>query len=155
MRSGEERLFLELHHAAVRGLAVEHYPEAVINAWAPLPVTEGAVARVAANPDRELRFIAEVDGNPAGLAALVAKDGELRACYVAPDFCRHGVGRALIAAVERAADEAGLASLWLDASTNAVPFYRSLGYDVDRPATHRLAAGVEMACFRMSKTLAD
>jgi len=48
MRSGEARRFLEIHHDAVRGIAAKDYPAAVIDAWAPLPITDQAVERLRA-----------------------------------------------------------------------------------------------------------
>jgi putative acetyltransferase len=36
MRSEDARAFLDVHHAAVRGIAAKDYPLAVIEAWAPM-----------------------------------------------------------------------------------------------------------------------
>jgi hypothetical protein len=55
MRPKDAQAFLEVHHAAVRGIAVKDYPLAVIEAWAPMPVTEDAIEWVRANPDKEFR----------------------------------------------------------------------------------------------------
>ncbi len=46
---------------------------------------------------------------------------------------RAGVGRALIAAIERDARRAGLARLVLHAQAHAVPFYERLGYAAEGP----------------------
>lgn len=70
LRHGEERLFLELHAQSIRGLAAAHYSPEVIDAWCVAP-TEENLAKFIANPDRELRLFAELDGKVAGLAALV------------------------------------------------------------------------------------
>jgi len=150
MADGDARAFAEIHHAAVHGLAARDYPADVIAAWA-LPVDDAVIARIAANPDREVRFIAEHDGAPVGLGALVVQNSELRACYVAPAAARLGVGTALIGAIEERARREGLAYLWLNASLNAAPFYRALGYRDLGPGVHRLRTGVEMPCVRMRK----
>lgn len=89
-------LSLEVHHAAVRTIAAQDYPADVVEAWAPLPVTDAAVKRVQANVDDEYRLVAEIDGQVAGIGALKVSSGELRASYVAPESGRKGVGTALV-----------------------------------------------------------
>ncbi len=153
MRRDEARDFLALHHASVRGLAAAAYPAEVIADWAPLPVTEAAVAAFLANPDGELRLVAERDGALAGVGALVSATGELRACYVASEAARRGVGAALVREIEARARAAGLTGLWLDASLNAESFYRAMGYRSDRRAEHSLPTGLRMACVRMSRDI--
>ena len=105
MCSEDAHAFLEVHHAAVRGIAIKDYPPAVIEAWAPMPVTKDAIGQVRANSDREFRLIAEIGGRVVGMGAAVFENLELRACYVAPDACRKGVGSALVKEIERAARE--------------------------------------------------
>jgi hypothetical protein len=55
----------------VRGTAVVDYPLTVIEAWAPMPVTEKAAEQVRATRENEYRLIAEIDGG--------AKGGRVRA----------------------------------------------------------------------------
>jgi len=149
----EARIFLEVHHAAVRGLAAEHYSPEVIDAWAPLPILNEHVEKVRSNPDRELRLIAEIDGEVVGIGSLVAENSELRACYVTPRASRRGVGSALVRAIELAAREQGIAFLHLDSSTAAEPFYAALGYEARERGEHILGDGRPMACVKMRKRL--
>jgi len=152
MLPSEARLFLEIHHAAVRGLAANDYPASVIDAWAQ-PITDEAIERFLANRDDEVRLIAELDGTPAGIGAIVVAQSELRACYVAPDAARRGVGSALVAEIERIAHEHGLDYLQLESSVTAEPFYAALGYHVESRHEHLLAPGVPMAAVTMRKRL--
>jgi hypothetical protein len=62
MRSEDARAFLEVHHKAVRELAADSYPSDVIEAWAPLPITEKHVQFVCSNADQEFRLVAELNG---------------------------------------------------------------------------------------------
>lgn len=71
MRDDDARSFLEVHHAAVRGIAAKDYPQAVIEDWAPLPITEKTVAGFLKNPDNEIRLVAETNGEIVGIGALV------------------------------------------------------------------------------------
>ena len=152
MRRSEARVFLEIHHAAVRGLAADDYPALVVEAWAP-PITDQVLDRFLANRDHELRLIAELDGEPAGIGAIVVSQSELRACYVAPSAARRGVGSALVAEIERIAREQGLDHLQLESSVTAEPFYAALGYHVESRHEHLLAPGVLMAAVTMRKPL--
>jgi putative acetyltransferase len=153
MRPEDARAFLEIHHAAVRGVAANDYPAEVIDAWAPSQITDEVVAFVRANPEGELRLIAEIGGRIVGIAALVVENTELRACYVAPEAIRSGVGSALVRKLEQVAREQGLAFLELDSSVTAAPFYESLGYESRERGEHVLVNGQRMACVKMRKAL--
>jgi len=52
----------------------------------------------------------------------------LALCYVVPEALRRGVGRALLQHVEAEAREVGLATLDLESTRTAEPFYRRHGY---------------------------
>lgn len=154
MRDDDARPFLEVHHAAVRGIAAKDYPQAVIEGWAPLPITEKGIAGILTNPDNETRLVAESDGKVVGIGALVEAKNELRACYVAPDASRKGVGSALVRRIESIARSRGLTFLQLDSSVTAEPFYRALGYEVRARGEHVLGSGQRMTCVKMEKRLA-
>ena len=153
MRSEDARAFLEVHHRAVRELAMDSYPLDVIEAWAPFPITEEHVQFVCLNADHEFRFVAELNGEIVGIGCLVPQNNELRACYVLPSAGRRGVGSAILREIERVAYDRGVAALHADSSLNAEPFYRSNGYEVRGRGEHILSSGVRMACVRMRKDL--
>ncbi len=152
MRPEDARTFLEVHHAAVHGIARKDYSSSVIEAWAPLPITEKHVEKFLTNPDCEYRLVAEIDGIVVGIGALVVKTAELRACYVAPNASRKGVGSLLVKEIEHTARERGLATLELDATVTAEAFYAALGYSVREYGEHVLR-GQRMACVKMYKKL--
>jgi putative acetyltransferase len=154
MRPEDARAFLEVHHAAVRRLAADSYPLDVIEAWAPLPITEEHVRFVRSNADREFRLVAELNREIIGIGCLLAQTYELRACYVSPTATRRGVGSAILREIERVAYDRGATRLGADSSLNAEPFYRSNGYGVRGRSEHILSNGVRMACIRMQKDLA-
>jgi putative acetyltransferase len=154
MLDEDARTFLEVHHAAVRGLAAKDYPLEVIEDWAgSLPVSEQSVQHFLANPDCEIRLVAEIDGAIVGIGCLVVANCELRACYVAPGAARQGVGSALVREIEHIAGERGLRYLQIDSSVNAEPFYLHHGYSVRKRGEHTLGSGRKMACIKMEKTL--
>jgi putative acetyltransferase len=153
MRLDDARQFLEVHHAAVRGIAAKDYLPNIIEVWAPLPVTEKHIEMVRLTHDSEYRVIAEIDGKVVGIGSLVVTNGELRACYVSPEASRKGVGSALIRELERVAGEHGIALLEVDSSVTAEPFYAAHGYKVKEHSEHILHSGQRMACVKMHKEL--
>jgi putative acetyltransferase len=154
MRSEDARAFLEVHHRAVRELAADSYPSDVIEAWAPLPITDEHVQFVCSNAEQEFRLVAEFNGEIIGIGCLFLQNNELRACYVLPAASRRGVGSAILREIERIAYDRGSKTLWADSSLNAELFYRSNGYEVHGRDEHVLSSGVRMACVRMRKDLA-
>jgi putative acetyltransferase len=154
MRSEDARRFLEIQRESVRGIAARDYPAAVIEAWAPLPITNEVVERFLSNRDDEMRLIAEIDRQAVGIGALVPGTSELRACYVVPGAARRGVGAAIVAEIERIAREHKLDYLRLESSLTAEPFYAALGYRVEARGALMIAPGVPMAAITMSKRLA-
>jgi GNAT superfamily N-acetyltransferase len=85
---------------SIRGLAVSHYPRDAIEGWV-VPVTDETLRDLMLNRDHEVRLVAELDGKPVGIGALIVERSELRACYVAPQAARRGCGSALVQQIER------------------------------------------------------
>jgi len=152
LATDEGRTYLEIVNRAIRGLAADHYPADVIERWT-VPVTDETVRNLMQNTDHEIRLIAELNGRPAGIGALIVERSELRACYVSPDAARHGCGSALVCEIERLARENGLTRLELAASLNAEPFYARLGYEVRERSDVVLTNGLRMAAVWMVKNL--
>jgi putative acetyltransferase len=152
LRDDELELYLEIHARAVRGLASSHYPPDIIAGWA-VPIDDATLAELRRNPDNEVRLIAELDGTPVGMGALVVEKSELRACYVAPEGARRGCGSALVREIERLARAAGLTVLELAGSLNAEAFYAAHGYTVTERSDVVLGNGLRMPAVWMRKML--
>ena len=152
LRDDEIPLYLEIHERAIRGLAVSHYPHDDIEGWV-VPPTDENLRRLTLNADREIRLVAELDGRPVGIGALVLEESELLAVYVSPEGARQGCGSALVREIERIARNNGVARLTLHASLNAEQFYVDLGYDVLERTQVVLPNNHRMAVVRMGKDL--
>jgi putative acetyltransferase len=152
LRADEGRTYLEIVNGAIRGLAADHYPFDIIEDWV-VPVTDESVRELMLNADREIRLVAELDGVPAGIGALVVERSELRACYVVPEASRQGCGSALVREIERLARANGLRHLELSGSLNAEPFYVAHGYLVEQRSEVVLRTGRRMAAVWMEKEL--
>jgi hypothetical protein len=93
MLNEDARMFLEVHHAAVHGIAAKDYPPEVVEDWAPMPVTDESVERFLTNPDGEIRLVAEIDE-----IIVVSVASSLRIASVlcstggCPQGCRLGTG---------------------------------------------------------------
>src|SRR4051812_44024354 len=76
----------------------------------------------AISSNREIMFVAEVDGQIAGFASIVPSLSELRAVYVDSRFARNGIGKMLLDKVEQEARNRGLHKLEMHASLSAEAF---------------------------------
>ena len=77
------------------------------------------------------------NGDLAGFA-LLNQAGKVALCYVQPDLLRHGVGRALVAALEAQARAWNISKIHMQSPGSASPFFERLGY---------VNAGKDKACF--------
>ncbi|MBI3197065.1 MAG: GNAT family N-acetyltransferase [Rhodospirillales bacterium] len=79
-------------------------------------------------------FVAVTGDRLVGTASL---DGKVvRTVFVAPDLQGRGVGRRLMAEVERAAREMGVEALTVPSSVTAEHFYSKLGFKAVRDSYH-------------------
>jgi predicted N-acetyltransferase YhbS len=79
-------------------------------------------------------FVAVTGSRIVGTASL--EEQSVRTVFVSPDVQGQGVGRLLMAAVERAALEAGVETLVVPSSLTAEPFYSKLGFRAVRDSYH-------------------
>ena len=84
---------LKTHSAAVHRTASRQYASDILTVWA-APFGADNVRRMAGiiASQSELVLVAEIGANIVGFGSIVAKNIELRAIYVHPDFGREGVG---------------------------------------------------------------
>lgn len=87
-------------------------------------------------------FVAVAGSRIVGTAGL---DGDVvRTVFVAPDVQGCGVGRLLMAEVERASREAGVETLTVPSSVTAESFYAKLGFRAVRSTFHETALTIIM-----------
>ena len=110
--------------AAVEELTGEDYSEAQQEAWASAADDEEQFGKRLAG---ELTLIATLQNSPVGFASLRGKD-HIDMLYVHPSVVGQGVASMLCDALEKLAGARGAASLTVDASDNALDFFKKRGY---------------------------
>jgi ribosomal protein S18 acetylase RimI-like enzyme len=116
--------------------------QAVIALWRGVFAYEGAhndpatVIRQKITVDRDLFFVAEIDGQVAGtvMGGYDGHRGWIYSLAVAPQFRRKGVGAALVRHVENALADRGCPKINLQvraSNAEVVAFYQKLGYAIE------------------------
>ncbi len=136
--------------AAVQELTGDDYSEAQQQAWAAAADDEAAFGKKLAG---ELTLIATLQNSPVGFASLKGAD-HIDMLYVHPSVAGQGIGAMLCDALEKLAAARGTKSLSVDASDNALDFFKKRGY----VAKQRNSVTVNdewLANTTMQKTLAN
>ena len=110
--------------AAIQELTGDDYGEAQQEAWAAVADDEVAFGKKLAG---ELTLIATVQNSPVGFASL-KNNNQIDMLYVHPSVAGQGVGAMLCDALEKLAGARGTKTLSVDASDNALDFFRKRGY---------------------------
>jgi putative acetyltransferase len=135
---------------AIRELAITHYTAEQVEAWAESRRPEYSQQMLEAGRIH----VAECEGKVAGYGIIELETKQVQAVYVSPDHARKGVGTAVLQALEQAAVQAGIDTLRLTASLNAVGFYQKAGYQEVERTAHTLADGAtRIPCVVMQKRL--
>ena len=95
-------------------------------------------------------FVADAAGEIVGFGALYGD--EVKAVYVSPRTQRMGIGRALLAILEREAIHRGITTIKLESTITALRFYESQGFILVAPTVHCMC-GVDVPCIAMIKDL--
>lgn len=124
-----------LHAASVRRVAAGMLSEAEVRAFAEHIYTEAYSSRMADVVIAGRLTAARISGELAGTAGwLAANDtgavARLVGVFVSPLYARHGLGRALVAAAEAQARQAGYPTFTIRAPLGASSFFQRLGYQV-------------------------
>jgi GNAT superfamily N-acetyltransferase len=82
-----------------------------------------------------------------------SEPARVRAMFVHPGWTRRGLGRAILAACESAAHEAGFGELTLMATLPGVPLYRAYGFRAREEVEISLPDGVRLPCVAMDKPI--
>ncbi len=137
-----------VRRAAILAQCGDHYPMEDLVTW-----TSGAMSTAFAQRVAGHFHVAVVENEVVGTGMLDLTTAKIDAIFVLPGYMGQGVGRALMDHLEAIARDAGLAQIELEATLNAAPFYRKLGFEGDGRSVYHSSLGVSLACVPMSKRL--
>ncbi len=143
---------LDLREESIRAFGPEGYHDEQVDAWAEQPLGTAPYLE-SIRDESESVIVAVAAGGLVGFGRVELDLGILSAVYVHPDYARDGVGSSLLSHLESTARRAGMESLSLHASLNAVDFYEASGYERVETVEHEVAGGVELACVEMVRDL--
>lgn len=98
-------------------------------------------------------YLVCTEGEPVATGMLDLEQHEIGAIFIRPDFMQRGLGKRVLFFLEDLARELGLAEVCLDATLNAVDFYRRCGYIGEGSAIYQSPSGLQLACVPMVKKL--
>ena len=114
---------------ALRAEGREHYTGEQLDRLAPPDPGPETIPDVEFTDDGRYTIVAEKDGDVVGWGSVHLEEGVLAATFVDPDHAGQEVGRTIVEDLETAARAAGLETLVVPASLNAVGFYETLGFE--------------------------
>ena len=147
----DARNIVEAHHAAVREKAAAYYPADVINAWAPVEISDARIEKLQGHieGDEFYTLVAETGGEIIGFGQVNPSKNVLGAVYVRKNKIG-GVGERILTELIAHAKEKGCRFLAMDSSTNAEAFYRRNGFRVTGYGKHHISsAKIDMDCVHM------
>ncbi|WP_226023992.1 GNAT family N-acetyltransferase [Halomicrobium salinisoli] len=148
----DESRITEVHVASVRGVDESAYTDDEFTVW-----ESGAASISYALDDAATVFlVAEDDRSVAGFAEASVDKAELDKLYVAPSYQHQGIATSLSNEIDRRLRSHDVDSVYVEASVNAVPFYKRVGYE--QVSTHQKSithdgTSVEMTVVDMEKDL--
>ncbi len=147
---GDEAKLAALFYDAIHGIAARHYTPEQVRAWAPqVPDSARFVARAS---DGRILLVAVDDADEPLAYGDVEADGHIDHLFCRPDTAGTGVTARLYQALEMAARERRITSLFTEASEPARRFFEKQGFAVIERNEFELA-GVPIHNFRMTKQI--
>ncbi|MFO2466298.1 GNAT family N-acetyltransferase [Pseudomonas sp. 15FMM2] len=98
-------------------------------------------------------YLGCIDGEPVATGMLDLDHNEIGALFVLPGFIGRGFGKKILDHLEHLALESGIGEVVLDATLNAVDFYRRCGYEGGEQSIYHSPTGLQLACVPMVKRL--
>lgn len=148
----DESRITEAHVASVRGVDESAYDDDELAVW-----ESGAASTSYALDDAATVFlVAEDDRKVAGFAEASVDEADLNKLYVDPSYQHRGIAMSLSDEIDRRLRSQGVGAVYVEASVNAVPFYKRVGYE--EVGTHQKpitldGISVEMTMVDMEKEL--
>jgi len=147
---------IHVHFNAVHGISEDFYSRALLFSWSPAPcLSRYDWMRELIRSSSHFVLVAGSEFEICAFSICSLNDGFIRALYVDPKFTGRGIGMDLLVYSETRLMQAGFCVFKLNASNNALDFYRSMGYCVNVQIRQSLEDGAEFNCHEMQKVAAS
>jgi GNAT superfamily N-acetyltransferase len=148
--ASDAQVLFDLRTVSIKALCKDFYPEELLIKW-----TDGTHPSVGFTEFvAQLMYVVEVGDIIVGCGAINLANGQIDAIFVDPARKNSGIGRRIMQFLEELALESGMQGpLRLEATLNAAPFYRKMGYVGDELSQYHSPRGFSLDCIRMKKAL--
>ena len=151
----------QVHTASIKQLCSDHYSNEQISDWIGRQRKERYIQLIARDDD--FVVVEDRDGQVIAFGHLgrctdhgkysPQVNFEVFGFYVSPVVKRRGVGRRLMAELERRAMAQGCTRLGVCSTLNATPFYEACGFVVHKNSHCHCLGGVELECKVLEKSI--
>ena len=138
----------DIRRDAIRSQCIGAYSAEQMALWTRGKAADGYDALM----DKQF-YLGWVNGEAIATGMLDLDNNEVGALFVRPAFTGRGYGKAMLAHLEDVARQRAIEEVVLDATLNAVSFYRGCGYVGDEQAVYHSPSGLVLACVPMAKRL--
>lgn len=142
-----ERAF-EIRCEAIRGQCIGAYSVEQMTLWTRGRASDGYSVLM-----EKHFYMGWLNDEPVVTGMLDLASREIGALFVLPAFMGRGFGKSMLAHLECLARQQTIEQVVLDATLNAVNFYRACGYVGNEQAVYRSPSGLVLACVPMVKRL--
>jgi len=144
----DARIAFDIRRLASRHQCIGAYSQQQMLDW-----TKGAAEDGYDTLMDEHFYLGCIQGEAVATGMLDLDYREIGAIFIRPDFMQRGLGKRVLFFLEDLARDLGLTEVCLDATLNAVDFYRRCGYVGEESAIYQSPSGLQLACVPMVKKL--
>lgn len=144
----DARIAFEIRRQAILHQCVGAYSQQQMLDW-----TKGAAEDGYDTLMQKHFYLGCIEDEPVTTGMLDLERREIGAIFIRPDFMQLGLGKRVLFFLEDVARDLGLTEVFLDATLNAVDFYRRCGYVGEERAVYQSPSGLQLACVPMVKKL--
>jgi putative acetyltransferase len=138
----------KLARTTIRTVNRRDHSNVIIDAW-----SKGNTAALYRTTQKDrIRFVTVENKRLTGFTDMLP-DGELMSLYVHPDYLGTGLGKQLLAHIEKIAKAMGIKRIKCQSSVNAKEFYEKHGYKVTKPTWWTIEGVPPMRVYKMEKQL--
>lgn len=140
----------DLRNAAIWRSCKGFYPDELLMKW-----TDGSQPSAGFTEFvSQLMYVAEASDSVIGCGGINLENGQIDAIFISPAHINRGIGRKIMHFLEELAIANGIQGpLYLEATLNAAPFYRKLGFVGEKLSQFHSPRGFSMDCIKMEKPL--